>query len=68
MVATLKMPAKLATLGLLKLKSLWNKDYDIIISVHDVINEILLSEPNYTVDVVMWPQSGNSSISLGKSS
>ena len=55
MVATLKMPAKLATLGLLKLKSLWNKDYDIIISVHDVINEILLSEPNYTVDVVMWP-------------
>ena len=55
MVVTLKMPAKLATLGLLKLKSLWNKDYDIIISVHDVINEILLSEPNYTVDVVMWP-------------
>ena len=55
MVATLKMPAKLATLGLFKLKSLWNKDYDIIISVHDVINEILLSEPNYTVDVVMWP-------------
>ena len=55
MVATLKMPAKLATLGLLKLKSLWNKGYDIIISVHDAISQILLSEPNYTVDVVICP-------------
>ena len=29
------MSAKLATLGLLKIKLFWNKGYNVIISVHD---------------------------------
>ena len=33
------MSAKLATLGLLKIKVFQNKDYDVIISVHDVVSE-----------------------------
>ena len=40
MVAVL-MSAKLATLGLLKIKVTWNKGYDVIIFVYDVINKIL---------------------------
>ena len=32
------MSAKMATLGLLKLKVFWKKDYDVIIYVHDVTN------------------------------
>ena len=32
----------MATLGLLKIKVFWNKDYDVMIYVHDVTNEILL--------------------------
>ena len=31
MVAVLMMPAKMATLGLRKIKATWNKDYDVII-------------------------------------
>ena len=54
----------MATLGLLKIKLIWNKGYDIIISVHDVTNKILSRDPNYIVDVVMWPKFGNSSISI----
>ena len=46
------MPAKIATLGLLKTKLFWNKDYDFIISVYDSTNEILSSDSNYIVDVV----------------
>ena len=42
----------------------WNKRYDVIISVHDVINQILSSESTDIVDVVMWPKFGNSSISM----
>ena len=38
------MSAKTATLGLLKIKVFWNKGYDIILSVYDVINKILLRE------------------------
>ena len=40
-VAILMMSAKLATLGLLKIKLFRNKGYDVTISVHDVINRIL---------------------------
>ena len=40
MVAIL-MSAKLATVGLLKIKVFFNKGYDVIISVHDIINKIL---------------------------
>ena len=62
MVTVLMMPAKMASLGLLKIKVFWNKGYDVIISVHDVINKILSCNSNYIVDVVMWPKFGNSSI------
>ena len=41
MVEILMMSAKLATLGLLKIKVTWNKGYDVIIFVYDVINKIL---------------------------
>ena len=58
------MSAKIATVGLLKIKLFWNKGYDVIICVYDIINKILLSDSNYIVDVVMWPKFGNSSTSL----
>ena len=35
------MPAKMATLGLLKIKIFSNKGYDVIMSVHEVSNKIL---------------------------
>ena len=57
------MSAKMATLGLLKIKLFWNKGYDVIVSVCDVTNNILSHDSNYFVDVVMWPMFGNSSIS-----
>ena len=63
-VEFLMMSAKLATLGLLKIKVFWNKGYDVIISVHDVTNKILSRDSNYIIDVVMWPKFGNSSISM----
>ena len=63
MVLILMMTAKLATLGILEIKIFWNKSYDVIISVHDFTNKILSRESNYTVNVVMWPKFGNSSIS-----
>ena len=56
------MSAKLATLGLLKIKVTWNNGYDVIIFVHDVTNKILSRYSNYIVDVVIWPKFGNSSI------
>ena len=64
MVTILMMSAKMATLGLLKIKVFWNKGYDVIISVHDVTNKILSRDSNYIVDVVMWPKFGNSNISM----
>ena len=62
MVAILIMSAKLATLGLLKINIFWNKGYDII-SIHDFASIILSGVSSYIVDVVIWPKSGNSSIS-----
>ena len=53
--------AKLATVGLLKLKASWNKGYDVIIFVHDVTNKISSCYSNYIKDVVIWPKIGNSS-------
>ena len=50
------MSAKFATLDLLKIKLFQNKDYEIIISVHDVtknMNQIISRESNYIVDVVI---------------
>ena len=64
MFVTLMMSAKLATLGLLKIKVFWNKGYDVMISSHNVTNKILLRDSNYIVDVVIWQKFGNSSISV----
>ena len=47
------MSAKMATLGLPKVKVFWNEDYDVITSVHEVTNKILLCDSNYTVDIAM---------------
>ena len=58
------MPTKMATPGLRKIKVLWKKDYDVIISENDVNNKILLRDSNYIVDLVMWPKFGNFSISM----
>ena len=46
--------AKLATLGLLKIKVFWNKGDDSITHVCDVTNKILSHGSNYVVDVAMW--------------
>ena len=54
----------MATLGLLKMKLFWIKSYDAIISVHDVTNKILSRDSIYIVDVVKWPNFGNSGISM----
>ena len=64
MVAILMMSVKIATLGLLKKKVFWKKDYDVIISVYEVTNKILSRDSNYIVEVIMWPKFGNSSISM----
>ena len=49
---------KLVTLDLLKMKVFWSKGYDVIVSVHDVTNKIILRDANWIVDVVMWPKFG----------
>ena len=66
MVTILLMSAKMATLGLLKIRVFLNKGYDVIISVHDITNKFLLRDSNYIIDVVMWPKFGNCSISMRK--
>ena len=57
------MTEKMATLGLLKIKVIWNKGYDVINSDHDDTNKILSRDSNYIVDAVMWPKFGTSSVS-----
>ena len=66
MVTILMMSAKIAILGLLKIKVVWNKGYDVINYVYDVTNKILSRDSNYNVDVVMWPKFGNSTIPMRK--
>ena len=62
MVTILTMLAKMATLGLLKVKLFWRKGYDVTISVHDITNKILSHGSNYTVDMFVCPKFGNFSI------
>ena len=62
-VAILIMTEKLATLGLLKIKVIWNKGYDVINSDHDDTNKILSRDSNCIVDAVMWPKFGTPSVS-----
>ena len=58
------MSAKMAALDLLKIKVFWKQIYDVIVSVRDVTNKVLLGESNYIVNMIMWPKLGNSSISM----
>ena len=62
MIVILMMLAKLATLGLLKIKLFQNKGYEVIISVHDVPNKIISRESNYTADSLATQTLGLSSI------
>ena len=64
MIISLMMPANMATSDLYKTTIFWNKDYDVITPVHDATNKILSRDSNYIVDVVMWSEFGNSSISM----
>ena len=52
MFAILMMSAKMATLGLLKIKTFRNECYEVVISVHDVINKLLSCDPDYIADLV----------------
>ena len=54
----------MTTLDLLETTVFWNKGYDVIISICDIVNNILSRGLNYIVDLVMWPKFGNSSISM----
>ena len=56
------MLAKMAALGLYKIKEFWNKDYDVITFLHDVTNRILSRDSTYIV--VMWPKFDHSSTSM----
>ena len=51
---------KMASPGLLKIKVFWNYA---VISVLDITKKVSPSDLNHTVDMVMWPKFGNSSIS-----
>ena len=66
MLTILMRSAKLTTLGFLKIKVFWNKGYDDIIFVHDVISKIFSLDSIYILDSVMWSKFGNSSISIRK--
>ena len=52
MVTILMMSAKMASLGPLKIKISWNKGYDVIIFVYEVISKNVSRDSNYIVDVV----------------
>ena len=53
MVAILMMSAKMATLGLFKIKVFRKKGYDVIIFVHDVNKQILSGDTSYIVYVAI---------------
>ena len=59
MVTVLLKSANLATPGLLKIKTLQFKGYDVIIPEYNVTNKTLSHESNYIVDVVKRPKFGN---------
>ena len=52
------------TLDFLETKVFWKKDYQVIISVHDITIKILSRNSNYIVDVVMWTKVGKYNISM----
>ena len=58
--------AKFATPGRLKVKIFQNKSHDAIILYSDVTSKTLSCDSNCVVNVFMWPNFGNSSISVTK--
>ena len=64
MFATLIMSATFFTLGLLKIKVLLNKGYDVKISLHYITNKVLSLDSNFIVNSVKCLKFGNSSISM----
>ena len=64
MIRILITSAKMATSGLLKIKIFRNKDYYVIIFVHDITYKILSHGSNDIVYVVVRATFGNSSISM----
>ena len=54
----------MTTPGLVKIKTIQNKGYNVIIVDDDVNNKILMRDSRYLVYVIMWPKSGNSSSSI----
>ena len=62
MVTFLTISAKMASLGLLKLKVSLTKDCNVIIFVSDVRRTILLSNLNYFVYMNILPKFGDSKI------
>ena len=45
--------SKLTAVGVLEIKLFRNKNYDVLISVHDVTKKILLSDPIYIEDIAV---------------
>ena len=60
------MSAKMVYLGFLKIMVFWNKGYDVITSVHNVVNKLLSRDSNDILDVIMWPKFGDASASMGE--
>ena len=52
-IVILMISSKLAAVGVLEIKLFRNKNYDVIISVHDVTKKILLSDPIYIEDIAV---------------
>ena len=63
-ILILMMLVKFATLGFLEKQVFWNKVYDIIMWVCEVVNKILLRDSNYIASKTLGPKFGNSSISV----
>ena len=53
LIAILMISAKLASLGLLKIKVFQSKSYDVIISVHEVTKKILSRDSDYIENVLI---------------
>ena len=58
----LMMSAKMANPDLLEITVFWNKGYDLIIFVDDVINNILPRDSIYILEMFLWPKFGNCTI------
>ena len=52
-VTIFMMSAKMATLGLLKIRIFLKKGYGVIVFVHDVTNKFLSSDSNHIIDMFM---------------